>query len=486
MTAFLDPDGAANPEAPKEQNHLVPGPAPYRLKVVPDAKVSDTRELRAKLDRLALADPDYWSFRGNAKRDHGHGLMQYPAMMVPQMVRVLLREICHTELDVRRVGDPFVGSGTVLTEAMLRGLDFAGRDINPLAMLLCQVKAGPFFPEALAERSDELLARIASDRREQLEANFDGIDKWFGHAAQVALSRIRRGVRGESSTWARRFFWVAVAETARLCSNSRTSTFKLHVRTKADLAAREVDTEAIFARALRENLVRFASLGEALRQRGLLKRGHYSRTVNLRAGDARAPWGFGQEEEPCEVIVTSPPYGDNVTTVPYGQYSYLPLQWVDLEDVGFDVDCLGTTHEIDRRSLGGSRRVNREAVTALRERSASLAGALDLLADEPADRCQRVVAFVRDLDACLPHVLRMLRPNGLMVWVLGNRRVGGRPVPLDSILGELLQESGATLVADVRRRILSKRMATRNNIAATMANETILVFRRGASDGRTG
>ena len=42
--------------------------------------------LKLRLDALVAENPDYWSFRGNAKRDHGHGLMQYPAMMVPQMV----------------------------------------------------------------------------------------------------------------------------------------------------------------------------------------------------------------------------------------------------------------------------------------------------------------------------------------------------------------------------------------------------------------
>jgi len=40
-----------------------------------------------------------------------------------------------------RVLDPFVGSGTVMTEALVRDLDFTGVDINPLAALVCEAKA---------------------------------------------------------------------------------------------------------------------------------------------------------------------------------------------------------------------------------------------------------------------------------------------------------------------------------------------------------
>ena len=59
-----------------------------------------------------------------------------------------------------------------------------------------------------------------------------------------------------------------------------------------------------------------------------------------------------------DLLVTSPPYGDNPSTVPYGQYSYLPLQWIDLDDIHEDIDSsyLRSTHEIDTRSLGGSKK----------------------------------------------------------------------------------------------------------------------------------
>ena len=176
-----------------------------------------------------------------------------------------------------------------------------------------------------------------------------------------------------------------------------------------------------------------------------------------------------------------PPYGDNATTVPYGQYSFLPLNWIDLSDIGDDIDsdCLRTTHEVDSRSLGGSRRVKPECVDELRCLSDALGKTLDGLKEEPPDRWKRVFSFAADLNTCVGPTLQIVRPGGLLFWVLGNRQVGGNPVPLDQILLEFLQANGCSLVTEIKRKIPSKRMAMRNNVAATMTDETILVVRKG-------
>lgn len=399
-------------------------------------------------------------------------------MMVPQMVEALLVEIRRVFPATKLVADPFVGSGTVLTEAMLRGLDFYGRDVNPLAALLCRAKAGPFFPDALRERAEEAVRAARRDRGTKIDVDFSGLDKWFSEEAQVQLSRIRRAVRKEGSRWVRRFLWIALAETVRQTSNSRTSTFKLHIRAEEDLRDRVVGPLHVFALVVEANLARYQDLSEKLRKKKRTSRGHYVGEVRIELIDARAP--LAKEAPKCDVVITSPPYGDNATTVPYGQYSYLPLQWLDLADIGDDVctDVLRTTHEIDRRSLGGSRRVTAESLNGVLKASPALGRLLKRLDEEPPDRAGRVAAFVRDLWSSLDTIDAMLKPGGIMVWVLGNRRVAGRIVPLDNILKELLASRNFVLVTTIKRRIPSKRMAHRNSVAKTMLSESIVVIRK--------
>ncbi len=429
-----------------------------------------------RLHALTEADKDYWSFKGNSRREYSHGLFQYPAMMVPQLARSILAQACSVHPEIERVGDPFSGSGTIMTESMMRGLAFSGTDINPLAVLLCRVKSGPFFIEALKEKTEELSARIDSDGRWAVEAHFPNRDKWFNRDVQIALSKVRRAIREENALWARRFFWVVFAETVRATSNSRTSTFKLHIRTQEDIEGRICDPIGTFNKVLARNLQHYETQAKRLSESGRLVRGHYQRDMTVSLTDIRHV--EGQVES--DIIITSPPYGDNATTVPYGQYSYLPLQWVDLNDIDdtIDADCLASTHAIDTRSLGGSKRLKRSETDHISERSPAFANYIKSLDGQPPDRALRVTAFFRDLDGCLDPILKGLSRGGLMFWTLGNRKVGGKRVPLDRILADLLHAHDATLLCKLTRRISSKRMAPKNNIADTMSSETILVMRK--------
>lgn len=432
--------------------------------------------IRDKFLSLAETDTDYWSFKGNSRREYGHGLFQYPAMMVPQVAEAVLKQACSVHPDIERVGDPFSGSGTIMTESMMRGLAFSGTDINPLAVLLCRVKSGPFLIDDLKDKAKELVARIEEDSRLSVEAFFPNCDKWFNRDIQIALSKIRRSIRREATLWARRFFWVVLAETARATSNSRMSTYKLHIRTQENIEGRRCDPVGTFKKVLIRNIQHYEEQARRLFESGKLVGGHYQRDISVLLADVRKL----KRQVESDIIVTSPPYGDNGTTVPYGQYSYLPLQWVDLDDIDANIneDCLVSTHEIDTRSLGGSKRVKNEEENHIKDRSPAFANYIKNLEGQPRNCSLRVTAYFRDLDGCLGPILKGLRPGGLMIWTLGNRNVGGKRVPLDQILAELLQARQATLLCKLTRRISSKRMALKNNFTDTMSRESILVMRK--------
>ncbi len=433
-------------------------------------------QLCQRLESLTDADKDYWSFKGNSRREYGHGLFQYPAMMVPQVVEAILKQVCSVHTDIQRIGDPFAGSGTIMTETMMRGLSFSGADINPLAILLCHVKSGPFHIETLRAKSLELIARIDEDSRWAVETSFWNRDKWFDRDVQIGLSKIRRAIRLDKTLWARKFFWVALAETVRATSNSRTSTFKLHIRTQEDMESRTCDPIATFKRTIERNIQHYEKQANLLLNNSQIDRGFYQGDIAVKYGDVRnIKW-----KENSDLIITSPPYGDNTTTVPYGQYSYLPLQWIDLEDIDKSIDesCLISAHEIDTRSLGGSKRIMRDDMDRIRDRSSAFAKYIESLRSQPKDRANRVTAFFRDLDNCLKPILDGLCSGGLMIWVLGNRSVGGKRVPLDEVLGDLLQSYHSKLLCKLSRRIPSKRMAVKNNVAETISTESILVMRK--------
>ena len=87
--------------------------------------------LKLKFNQLTIESEDHWDYRGSRKseRDYVHGFCTYPAMMVPKMQREIL-EVCLSQLENKhpKLLDPFAGSGTILVEGMLQGLDIVGID----------------------------------------------------------------------------------------------------------------------------------------------------------------------------------------------------------------------------------------------------------------------------------------------------------------------------------------------------------------------
>ena len=80
-----------------------------------------------------------WSFKDADTKEFTHCYHAYPAMMIPQVARALIEEY-KPEDGVELLFDPYMGSGTSLVEASIKGINAIGTDLNPLARLMSHVK----------------------------------------------------------------------------------------------------------------------------------------------------------------------------------------------------------------------------------------------------------------------------------------------------------------------------------------------------------
>jgi adenine-specific DNA methylase len=189
-----------------------------------------------KLLEAKGADPDFWSSKDRDRSDSAHSIFQYPAMMVPVVQRRLLGAVLEVCPEIQSVYDPFMGSGTSLVSGMHYGLDVYGNDINPLAVLISRVRTSRTVGFAMEAVVEQVAAQAKADQRQTIETSMDNREKWFQHEVAVELSRLRRAIRDCRDLWVRRFLWVTLAETVRLTSNDRTSTYKLHARPADEIA----------------------------------------------------------------------------------------------------------------------------------------------------------------------------------------------------------------------------------------------------------
>src|SRR5687767_11343466 len=130
------------------------------MSTLTSSSVQGSPSLGERLRARTLAEPDFWDFAATGARSGGHAYFQYPAMMVPELQGALLDDLLAVDPAVHQIYDPFVGSGTVLLESLYRGLSFHGTDINPMAILLCQVKAEPPGTDEAKAALARLLERV--------------------------------------------------------------------------------------------------------------------------------------------------------------------------------------------------------------------------------------------------------------------------------------------------------------------------------------
>ena len=183
-----------------------------------------------------------------------------------------------------------------------------------------------------------------------------------------------------------------------------------------------------------------------------------------------------------DLLVSSPPYGDNHTTVTYGQTSYLPLQWIDPVDLDCPYDYVKTTQEIDRQSLGGktnSKEVDGKA-RKLFVKSLSFKNFYDTIPVEEKKKYNKTIIFIADFAESLNKIVNRMKPDAFYIWTIGNRFVGGREVPNDKILIDLMASEGIALFERAERHILNKKQARKNNYSKTMEKEHILIFHKSS------
>lgn len=426
--------------------------------------------LRQKILSLERAPPKAWGTVGAKARPNLHGLFRYPAMMVPHMQGDIIDVILSAKDGHSHVLDPFVGSGTIMTEALLRNLDFTGIDINPLAALICEAKVAIDRDANIEVAAEALLSTLQLDFQESIDVDFPGRSKWFDDECALRFSVLRRAIMRFDEVGTRKVLWTVFAETLRLCSNSRTSTYKLHIRKPEDRITADRVTKVF-----KSNLRR--AVTSVQEYRAQLKSQTRRPSAKIICGDVRET-KLGWSSSDHQILVTSPPYGDNKTTIPYGQFSYLAMRWIPEYDLPSPIATQldSNINSLDSASLGGSVRGAEEKEDSVRAKSPHF-DTFVRIAEQSGKRkaIRKVSAFIGDFSQAISHLRTGTASTAHWVLTTGNRTVAGLPVPFDAICRDLLTGLGGNLIGTLRRRIPSKRMPSRNSQGAMITAETTTI-----------
>jgi len=383
------------------------------------------------------------------------------------MQECILTEIIAADKTIINVLDPFLGSGTVLLEGQKFGLDVIGFDINPLATLITKVQLEGLPYDKTKESINALNTRITMYVGNIPSYNFPNIKKWFNEDIILSLSVIRQAIIGEPNDRIRRFFWCCFAETVKRYSNTRASTFKLHIKEASQINSTVDDSISFFKEHIQEHYKK------------LIRENGFGRGIDVRCGDSKHLVS-SLIPNSIDLIYTSPPYGDNHTTVTYGQFSILPLLWIEKKDLMlWDESLLDKFTAIDAVSLGGT--IKRERTEGNKY--------LEYLKGISITKQKKIVAFFEDYEFVFNLLSQVLKPGKLMVLTLGNRRVDNQEVRFDLFNDNLARRFGLELDSTITRRIIGKRMPSKVSTVksygavSSMSKEYVKVYRKVVTNG---
>ena len=399
-----------------------------------------------------------WDYAGEITKTYTHGLHSYPAMMIPPVARRLI--LTYSDEGATLL-DPFCGSGSVLVEAKLAHRYSWGVDLNPLAILIARVKTTPIAPEILNSELEQVLTRIKYTSVENIVfPDFPNLHFWFKENVVIGLAKLLHAINAIEEIRVREFFQVVFSEIARLSSNTRSNEFKLYRYGSDKLERWEPDPILLFRRKALTNINAIAKFSLEANP------SFWARPIesDIRKVD-KVP------ANSIDVVVTSPPYGDSRTTVAYGQFSRLSSQWLGLVN----------GRNIDRETMGGIPLTSLEHSLS----SEALSKSISLIAEVDERRAREVLSFYIDLNESLVSIDGLIKKQGMVCFVLGNRTVKGVRLPTDEILVNLFERLAYRHLETFHRNIPNKSMPLQNSptnkrgvIQDTMHRENIVVMQK--------
>lgn len=395
------------------------------------------------------------SFR-NYKKNDIHGLALYPATMVAPVQNIILQKLLKSE-DICSVFDPFCGSGTALYEALELSpdIELIGCDINPLAYLITKVKLRGITKNIKIdiENLKNYLNIVEID-----DFSFQNMDKWFRSDIVDSLKKIRQSIILIKSNRNRLYFWSILSTFIRKYSNTRSSTYKLHVKNIESIQRMKNNLIDDFLASVEQNISKFTISSPNVR---LYKNDSLKQLAKFK-------------KDSIDLSISSPPYGDNATTVPYGQFSSLALNWIDKKDLSLAGWELNNYSAIDRKSLGGFYKgpIENEIGNLL------LQPYLDNISQS---KQKKVISFFRDYFLFLDELCRVTKKY--IVLTLGNRTVDGVNINLTSITQKYLEHKNFRNIYECDRDIPNKRIPkltskVNNSPVLSMSKEFVIIHKK--------
>jgi site-specific DNA-methyltransferase (cytosine-N4-specific) len=394
-----------------------------------------------------------WSFKDSDTQYLTHGLHPYPARMIPQIAGRLI-ELYLDDAKKAVIADVFCGSGTVNVEASLRGFKSIGIDINPFAVLLSSAKLTKLdglknlhtVRRQFAKRIEEYEGGIP-----KLVPEYKNIEHWFKRDAIDKLSYLKGIIKSRRRGDLRKLLWIAFANTLMRSSNvDWKSSRYIRVLPSEKLRFHNPHVFLHFQNSLIDLERRIERYSANKREDALI----------IRADARRLPLA----DNSVDIVITSPPYGEERNTIPYVRWSKLFLLWLGMASQ--DIATL------EKQALGGEVgvQIRRDDIP-----SKTFWATAEYVSK---DRIRETIPFMKDYVATLKEMKRILRAKAMCCIVIGHRSISRNVLDMGKVTQEIGDYIGLRPENLYRRLIPKKMIPWSTPTGQTILDESIVILKK--------
>lgn len=386
---------------------------------------------RQTLEHLLSGDLD---FHGQPSSYSSHNLHAFPAKFPPQLPRAFIEGLT-TPGDV--VLDPMAGSGTTVVEAFLTGRRGIGLDIDPLALLLCQVKTTSMDVFRLRQICFGVLREAESAVRRRgpaLAAEFVGrldartaefLNYWFLPETQAELAALVGGAQRVQDRAVRAFLQLAISAVI-ITKSGGVSLARDLAHTRPHRVPDKTPRSALaeFEKRLRKNLQSLRDL-----------EGGTGQVVAIHGNAQSLPLATCS----VDLIVTSPPYASNA--IDYMRAHKFSLVWL-----GYPLSALARTRN---RYMGGEA-TDHFAFEPLPGEAANM---VSLVSERDSSKARVLQRYYSEMSRSLREMFRVLKPRRAAIVVVGTSVMRGLDTRTHECLSDIGQSIGFDVVGVSARRL---------------------------------
>lgn len=327
-----------------------------------------------------------------------HGIHPYPAKFIPELPREIIRE-CTKERNV--VLDPFCGSGTTLLEACVAGRKSIGIDSNPVATLISRAKTTAL----TACEQKQILAIInrlnkldLAEIRTAWTPSVQNLGHWFQKNVITELSWLKQFILNNSCGNLQTFLLCIFSSIIVNVSNQESNTRYVAVEKK--LADGVVITT--FVRKLKQEYEKIMSISNMITVE--------KNTPTVILGSTDSISSDIVADNSVDIVITSPPYANS-----YDYYLYHKWRMIWL---GYDVKQVQET-EIGSRHEHSSKKAP-------------------------------ITVFEEKMIPTMKNISRMLKPNKLAFFFVGDSIISGEFVDMESCFRKIGEKSNFAFVESAK------------------------------------